>query len=183
MIPRFNLNDINGIFAYSAISGLVLSIWISTGIDISDAGILTNILQVLANNLDYPFFYVGIIAIPFTVIEIIIIIQCQADTKARIFWHHCLCNGVLWGIDYGYGGSGNCSWRNIRGSCHPACRRHHMWNSRQTPELEICVLTHMHSKAFVKSGQFFGIYVRQAWNVLYMYNTDHNRPETFCLPK
>ena len=83
MIPRFNLNDINGIFAYSAISGLVLSIWISAGIDISDAGILTNILQVLANNLDYPFSYVGIIAIPFTVIEIIIIIHSVRQIPKR----------------------------------------------------------------------------------------------------
>lgn len=61
----------------------MLSIWISTGIDISDAGVLTNILQVLANNLDYPFPYVGIIAIPFTVIEIIIIIHSVGQIPKR----------------------------------------------------------------------------------------------------
>ena len=71
---EINLKKLDGILAYSIISGFMLSILIFTGIDASETGIAINILETVANTLGSPSPYlVPIIAISVTIIELIII--------------------------------------------------------------------------------------------------------------
>ena len=71
---EFNLKKLDGVFGYSVVSGFMLSILIFTGIDVSETGILVNVLQAVAEALDSSFSYlVLIISILVTVGEIAVI--------------------------------------------------------------------------------------------------------------
>lgn len=66
----------DGVFTYSAISGILLSVFIHTGLDVSETGIAMQILTIISNALGSPNSYlIPIVSILVTIIEILVMIH------------------------------------------------------------------------------------------------------------
>lgn len=53
-MTNYNLKTLDGVFTYSVVSGFFLSIWIQTGMDVSETGLAISILKTVANVLGSP---------------------------------------------------------------------------------------------------------------------------------
>lgn len=71
-----NLKTLDGVFTYSAISGILLSVFIHTGLDVSETGIAMQILTIVSNTLGSPNPYlIPVVSILVTIIEILVMIH------------------------------------------------------------------------------------------------------------
>lgn len=71
-----NLKTLDGVFTYSAISGILLSVFIHTGLDVSETGIAMQILTIISNTLGSPSLYlIPVVSILVTIIEILVMIH------------------------------------------------------------------------------------------------------------
>ena len=53
-MSNYNLKTLGGVFTYAVVSGFFLSIWIQTGMDVSETGLAMSILKTVANVLGSP---------------------------------------------------------------------------------------------------------------------------------
>ncbi len=67
-----NLKTLDGVITYSIISGFLLAILISTGLDVSETAILITALEGVANALGYDPILIAVIGIGATIIDLII---------------------------------------------------------------------------------------------------------------
>lgn len=73
---NLNPKKLDVIFTYSVVSGILLSVFIHTGLDVSETGIAMQILTIVSNTLGSPNPYlIPVISILFTIIEILVLIH------------------------------------------------------------------------------------------------------------
>lgn len=72
---EFNLKRLDGVFGYSVFTGFMLSIFIFTGIDVSETGILISVLQAVVGVLGSVSNLVLIISILVAIVEVVVIIN------------------------------------------------------------------------------------------------------------
>jgi hypothetical protein len=53
-MTNYNLKTLDGVFTYAVVSGVLLAVWIHTGMDISESGIAITILQTVGKVLGSP---------------------------------------------------------------------------------------------------------------------------------
>jgi hypothetical protein len=75
-MSNYNLKTLDGVFTYSVVSGILLAVWIHTGIDVSESGIAITILQTIGNVLGSPSpYFIPAISIAVTIIEGLVILH------------------------------------------------------------------------------------------------------------
>lgn len=75
-MANYNLKTLDGVFLYSIVSGILLAVFLHTGLDVSETGIAMLVLTTIENTLGSPNPYlVPTISIAVTIGEILMIIH------------------------------------------------------------------------------------------------------------
>ncbi|MBI5377651.1 MAG: hypothetical protein HZA82_03410, partial [Thaumarchaeota archaeon] len=80
----YNLKKLDGIFGFSVLNGLLLSILIHTGLDVSETGIALTVLKAITDAFGTQYAYlVNVISIIATIAEIIVIGYCVKQISEK----------------------------------------------------------------------------------------------------
>lgn len=80
----YNLKKLDGIFGFSVFNGLLLSILIHTGLDVSETGIALTVLKAITDAFGTQYAYlVTVISIIATIVEIIVMGYCVKQISEK----------------------------------------------------------------------------------------------------
>ncbi len=80
-MPQFNLKTLDEVMSWSIFTGLMVSVLISTQVDISETAILLTALEGIASAFGYDTTLISIVAIVITILEIIILYRTLRNIR------------------------------------------------------------------------------------------------------